>query len=115
MSEHPPLPTHVSADGRELWDWAAKAAETCGRNVRIAQLREQIAKRRCGGCRCWMTDKCPREQRGPNGQTMKGPHMFAPPCSYYDEKRWVKRRRDEQTAELAALLSEATREYPEAT
>lgn len=58
----PELPTTISRDGSELWDWAGKMGQHLQREARKAELRADIKKVACGDCDKWMKSReCPRE------------------------------------------------------
>lgn len=81
MSTIPQLPSEISPDGREIWDWAARLSAQAHRADEIRRLSTQIrnAETQCGGCAYWMTRQCPREQHsnktgrstGPSSQSLK--------------------------------------------
>lgn len=99
-----PLPAHVSADGSEIWDWAARLSERVHLLDRIRDVSADVrAPRRCGGCRAWMTKSCPRETHSNVSGRSAGPAMNAPACGRYDEQSRVTELRDGRSAELTAL------------
>ena len=108
-SSAPALPSAISNDGRELWKWAADAAEWMQRAARIKELHAAIQKcgSECGDCDRWMkSSECPRERPGEGkfrGHSV-GPSMGDRICSAYKEKAHTTQRRAEYTSELAALL-----------
>lgn len=107
MSEAPQLPQHVSSDGREIWDWAAKFSAHVHRQDEIARLNRDIAAigTKCGDCWHWMkSGSCPRETRNSAGRRV-GPSMNGPKCSKFEEEPWQTKRRDELKAKVAALSS----------
>lgn len=102
----PPLPAQISNDGREIWDWAAKASEVIARNEKARELRAGIRdlSPRCGTCVYWMQSRnCPRETRTPQGRR-SGPSMNGSPCSKHEEEVWVTELRNERQVELNSLL-----------
>ena len=102
LLEAPALPTHVSSNGAEIWDWAARLSEHTQRLGRIRQLRADLRRlgMECGDCDKWMKSReCPRE-RNVNGQT-RGPSMTALVCGQYVEAASTTKRR----VELEAALS----------
>jgi len=103
VGEAPKLPTQVSPDGREIWDWAAKLSEHTQRLAKVQQLKAEIAKPlRCGDCYWWMKSRdCPRE-RNVNGRN-RGPSMNDWPCGKMQETADSIERREKHKAELAAL------------
>jgi hypothetical protein len=105
----PSLPSEVSPDGREIWDWAGKMSEHIQRLARIKELREAIRKcgKECGDCDKWMkSSECPRERPGTGKRSgySVGPSCGAPVCAEYVEKPWTTQRRAELTRELESLL-----------
>jgi hypothetical protein len=105
----PSLPSEVSSDGRELWDWAGKMSEHMQRLARINELRGAIRKcgAECGDCEKWMkSSECPRERPGTGKRAgySVGPSMSDRICEAYDEKPHTTQRRAEYTRELASLL-----------
>lgn len=106
----PELPKHVSSDGREIWDWAAKLSEHTQRLHQMRLLRQDIAEigQGCGCCDKWMKSReCPRE-RNVNGRN-HGPSMKGRVCSQYVEKPSSTARREELKAKLAQLCDEGER------
>lgn len=102
----PKLPQQISNDGREVWDWAAKVSDTIHRRARISELRQNIAElgSRCGSCRLWMTDECPREQLLPTGRK-SGPSMMDAKCQRFAITSNGVSRVETLTAELKQLES----------
>lgn len=105
MSEIPKIPTEISTNGQEVWDWADRFSDHVHRLDRMRQLRVAIAEidTVCGGCEKWMTRACPRETNV-NGWN-KGPSCKSLKCAEYEEKSWDAKRRTELQAELAELES----------
>lgn len=103
MSGRPQLPTQVSPDGREIWDWAAKLSEHTQRQGKIRQLKAEIAKPlRCGDCYWWMKSRdCPREVNV-NGRN-RGPSMNDWPCSKMQETKESAGLRERRKTELEKL------------
>lgn len=103
------LPTQVSPDGAELWDWAGRLAEHTQRVHKRREVRAAIvsAESTCGNCTHWMRKSCPREVHSNNTGRWTGPSMASTKCALFvitasDAARVAKLR-----AELAEL-SEAT-------
>jgi hypothetical protein len=106
MSEAPKLPSHVSSDGREIWDWAAKLSAHTQRVHKLRQLQADIASigKRCGDCDKWMKSReCPAE-KNVNGFS-RGPSCNGFICKAFVECRYATARREELRAELASLES----------
>lgn len=81
----PPLPQHVSNDGREIWDWAARISQRTSLLQHQRELTDDIFRigRECGSCRFWMTDACPREVQDNRIGRKRGPSMGAPICQKF--------------------------------
>jgi len=104
MTDDLKLPTEISGNGQELWDWAARVSQATQRAQRCRELRGSIANLRsqCGSCKLWMTTRCPRETLSPTGRKL-GPSMSDTKCSKFDMKAVYVKLADEQTAELEEL------------
>lgn len=101
----PDLPHKTSADGREIWEWAATFSAHVHRQDEIHRLSRDIAAigTKCGDCFHWMkSGSCPRETRNNNGRRV-GPSMNGPKCSKFEEEAWQTKRREELKAKVAAL------------
>jgi hypothetical protein len=103
----PPLPTEISPDGREIWDWAGTFSEAVHRAAKASELRADIARVGCGGCVRWMTRQCPRERQDNRIGRSVGPSMNATTCAQYVEKPSTAELRNQRRAELAHLLEHA--------
>ena len=89
MTAVPPLPTEISPDGREVWDWAARLSAQAQKADEVKRLTKQIqnAETQCGSCAHWMTRQCSREQHnnktgrntGPSSQSLKCEKFAMPP------------------------------------
>jgi hypothetical protein len=100
----PTLPTEISPDGKEIWDWADRFSKHVHRQDRIAKLTREIAKigRVCGDCSNWMKSRqCPKEHNV--GGISRGPSCEGPTCKSFVETSAATTRRDQLSAELAAL------------
>lgn len=96
----PELPAHISANGAEIWDWAAKFSDWTHKQARIRELNADILRigLECGSCKQWMTRSCPKE-RNVNGHN-RGPSMKAPKCGQFVmaasseqiRQRWIDER-----------------------
>lgn len=108
MPNAPKLPSQISSDGREVWDWAAKFSAHVHQQSEIRRLKADIAGigKRCGDCDNWMKSRqCPQE-RNVNGRN-RGPSMNGFICQKFVECRFAMKRRAELKAELAQVM-EAT-------
>ena len=103
MDNSPQLPTHVSPDGCEIWDWAAKLSEHTHRQDKIRQLKAEITKPlRCGDCYWWMKSRdCPREVNV--GGRNRGPSMNDRPCGKMQETSQSIALRESRKIELEKL------------
>ena len=107
MDEQPPaLPTQVSSDGREVWDWAANLSNHLHRECRKQELRAElrVIGTVCGDCDNWMKSRlCPRE-RNINGRN-HGPSMneLVSGCKSFIESLAETERRDKLQQQLAEL------------
>jgi hypothetical protein len=102
----PKLPDHVSSDGREIWDWAAKLSAHTQRMHKMRQLQADIGRvgTRCGDCDKWMKSRlCPKE-KNVNGRN-HGPSCDTPKCGQFVEEKFATRRRTELQTELSKLES----------
>jgi hypothetical protein len=109
MGEILNIPSDISADGREVWDWASKFSEHVHRQDEIRRLSSDLARRgnRCGDCAKWMKSRaCPKEQN--IGGMSRGPSSDSPKCGQFLESGTATKRREEITAKLAALKQEPT-------
>lgn len=79
------LPSEISSDGRELWNWAAQFSAAINKQDAINKLERQIASvgTKCGDCSRWMRRDCPKEQNV-NGRN-KGPSMSSTICDAFME------------------------------
>lgn len=100
------VPSHISPDGGELLDWAARFSTALHRQARIVELNAEIAKVRCGDCSHWMKSReCPRE-RNVNGWN-HGPSCEDLPCQLFIEDSLSTKLREEWRAERGALRAAA--------
>lgn len=78
-------PAEMSADGREVWDWAARFSDRAHTLDELARLGKQVhnAKNTCGSCTAWMTDACPRERRDSRTGRKQGPSSMAIKCDRF--------------------------------
>lgn len=80
----PKPPTEISANGKEVWAWAAALSAATHRAHEIRTLRKEIRTREqeCGACFWWMKSRdCPRETNV--GGRRAGPSMKAPICTKF--------------------------------
>lgn len=82
----PALPTEISGDGREVWDWAAKLSDRAHTVDQIKRLDEQArnARNTCGSCAQWMTRACPREKHSNQTGRSAGPSCKAAKCASFN-------------------------------
>lgn len=110
MAEQAPqLPTELSSDGREIWDWASKFSSHVHRQDEIRKLKVSIASigKRCGDCDKWMKSRqCPME-RNVNGRS-QGPSSEGRICRQFVECVFATRRRAELTDKLNTLSGSAS-------
>lgn len=100
------LPTEISPDGREIWDWAHRLSAEAHRAQRIREVQEKLRRvgRRCGDCDNWMkSSQCPREVnvRGMN----RGPSCEAPICGKFVETSYAVKQREQLASELQSLTA----------
>ena len=113
MGNMPPqLPSQVSSDGSEIWDWAANLSSWVHRQDKIARLEADIrdlSARRCGNCRDWMKSKQgPREKNV--GGISKGPSMNATACQQFTRDPATQSLIDERVAELETARTPTSQE-----
>lgn len=101
----PPLPTSISADGREVWAWADGLSKWSRRQQKKRDLREHLGPNRCGECRLWMTRSCPRERNDVDGRNY-GPSSKGLVCDQFQINEHDMKLRAEKQAELDALIAE---------
>ena len=101
----PQLPEHVSNDGKEIWDWAAKMGDFAHQQQKKRELRQQIAEieNTCGSCRLWMTSSCPRETHNNKTGRSQGPSMRAQKCGEFSMTKSDADLLEKGKAELASL------------
>lgn len=108
-TQPPELPQTVSPDGRELWDWAAKASKFIHDEARRKELLAQIRKVTCGDCQHWMKSReCPRERNV--GGFSRGPSMNGPICEKFSETPQSVELRAKWKLELSELEANPTRQ-----
>lgn len=110
----PKLPTDISLNGIEIWEWAAKLSEHVQRLDRQRTLRRELRRlsSECGSCRWWMTRDCPAEKPSNTGYS-RGPSMGAPICAKFElssTSRTIQQQWQDELAQLKAALD--TREEP---
>ena len=110
MTTVPKLPTEISPDGREIWDWAAKLSAQVHRADEIKRLTQQIknAETQCGSCTHWMTRQCPREQHSNKTGRSTGPSSQSLKCEKFAMPQWQAKELDAAKAELLSLTTGAT-------
>lgn len=77
--------SEISADGREVFDWAARFSDRVHTLDELKRLRTQVhnARSTCGSCAAWMTDACPREQHDNRTGRKQGPSSMAVKCDRF--------------------------------
>lgn len=105
MSKIPSLPREVSADGREIWDWAAKLSAEVQRRDDIRKLSIQIrnAETQCGSCESWMTRSCPREVHSNRTGRSVGPSSQSIKCDKFRMTYYSARELETAKAKLIAM------------
>lgn len=97
-------PTHVSNDGKEVWDWADRLSRLSQLNHRARVLSEQVRRilNECGSCQLWMTNSCPRERPGTGKQSgySVGPSCRDAICGEFAIKSYDQKRLESLTEEL---------------
>lgn len=85
MSNVPPLPTEISSDGKEIWDWASRLSDQVAKAHKTRTLIAQIVelKTTCGSCNLWMTRSCPREVHDNRKGRSSGPSCRAIKCEKF--------------------------------
>lgn len=102
----PPLPQHVSNDGREIWDWAARLSAHTSRLDKMRRLRAEISQmdRVCGSCHFWMKSReCPKE-KNVNGYS-RGPSSGSPKCGQFVMTKSTAELRAERQKELDETIA----------
>jgi hypothetical protein len=106
----PAIPTDISPDGREIWQWAEDLAGHCARADKIRTLKQRTAKigTRCGDCANWMTKSCPKERPGTGKRSgySVGPSCNDSICSKFALKDWSRALRAELQDALKKLEEE---------
>jgi hypothetical protein len=90
----PSLPAEISADGSEIWDWAARLSKATqlAHDIRETQAKIRKLSTTCGDCDNWMkSSECPAE-KNVNGRN-HGPSCNAPKCSQFKESFDVLKQR----------------------
>jgi hypothetical protein len=103
----PEIPTQISRNGKEVWDWASKFSDAVHRADRIRMLKRKIALRECGDCALWMTKACPRERHDNAKGHSVGPSMKEIPCVLFLDAPDKAALRDEWRARLLAEEAES--------
>jgi hypothetical protein len=103
VSTFPQVPQHISSNGQEIWDWAAKLAQVSSLLEEKRQLTRKIEDigRRCGSCHFWMTEKCPHE-KNVNGRK-SGPSMSDRVCGKFEMKAHSRELQTEWRAKLKQI------------
>lgn len=98
----PAIPSDISGNGQELWNWAASMGNYTNKlhDVRLAQRKlDDAESRKCGLCCRWMHDDCPQEKHGSDGYK-HGPSMDWPGCPLFVIKAWASERIGELRVKL---------------
>ena len=105
MSDNLELPRHVSADGREIWDWAERFSRVVLLQDEARRVRQKLALsgKECGGCQKWMTRACPREVHDNRKGRSVGPSMKDYVCSQFAIDTFTARHAGELKARLAEI------------
>ena len=108
MSGIPSLPTNVSPDGREIWDWAAKLSAEVHRRDETRRLAIQIrnSETLCGNCADWMTRACPRESHSNTTGRSTGPSSLSLKCQQFRMTGYRARELEAAKQKLAALQAQ---------
>ena len=104
----PKLPTEMSPNGQEVWDWAHALSAEVQRRQALREGTDKLNRlgTRCGDCAKWMCNTCPREKSTIRGYK-SGPSADAPRCAGdFVEGRDVPRQREALTKQIAALIQQ---------
>ncbi len=104
----PVLPSEISNDGREVWDWASALSKLAQENHELRTLRKCIAesKSRCGSCYFWMKSSlCPREVHSNKTGRSSGPNMNSPICQKFKMETNAAERINNMEARIAEILA----------
>lgn len=101
----PKLPSEISPDGREVWDWAARLSHRSDQVHRLKELRAAIQEQEntCGSCNLWMTDSCPRERQDNRKGHKVGPSCKSPKCDKHSMNSWDAKRVEGMKAEVIEI------------
>lgn len=101
----PELPSDMSSDGREIWDWAAKLSEHTQLLHERRTLNAQIlaARTQCGSCEDWMTRQCPREKHSNQTGRSTGPSSLTIKCVQFRMTRHTEKSVAKAQEKLAAI------------
>ena len=107
MTAIPPLPTEISPDGREAWDWAARLSAQARRTDEVKRLTHQIknAETQCGSCTHWITRQCPREQYNNKTGRNTGPSSQSLKCEKFAMPPWQAKELEAAKAKLSKLIT----------
>lgn len=90
----PSLPSDISPDGREIWDWAGRLSKATqlAHDIRETQTKIRKLATTCGDCDKWMkSSECPAE-KNVNGRN-HGPSSQALKCAQFKESWDVPKQR----------------------
>lgn len=82
-----------------------QAALQAGRLVHLRDMVKEAmatALPKCGLCRAWMANTCPREGRNEQGRRT-GPNCNGAPCSQFSMEPWALELRDKRVADAVAF------------
>jgi hypothetical protein len=101
----PQLPSEISPDGREVWDWAANLSDRVALVARHKEIRAAIldAESTCGSCSLWMTSACPREVHDNRKGHKVGPSCKSPKCAGHVMQSWDVQRIEGLKTELSQI------------
>lgn len=99
------MPTEISPDGREVWEWAGRLSDRVHRIHEARQLREQIRaiESQCGSCSKWMKSACPREVQDNIKGHKVGPSSRDLKCQQFEVSHLDLKLLESTRAKLAAV------------
>ncbi|KAA9173024.1 hypothetical protein F3K36_16395 [Delftia sp. BR1] len=99
------MPTEISPDGREIWDWAGRLSDRVHRTHEARQLRERISamESECGSCSRWMTNSCPKEVHDNRKGRKVGPSSRAMKCQQFEMSSLTAGELEKAKAKLAQV------------
>lgn len=105
----PTLPTEISGDGREVFEWASKFSDHVHLLDEIRRTRTQISncETQCGSCSKWMTPSCPREVHSNKTGRWAGPSSLTIKCDQFAMSAGTAKMNESAKAKLAELEAKA--------